>query len=99
MKNFSKRVKLVGGSRIQLHYPLSTGQDLFEARKEYDITSRKDFDRLMERGDFVCLNPDVKEEPVLEETKVEDVAEDTSFLASVKNRPAKAGKKSDEVVS
>ena len=94
MKDFLKIVKLAGGSRILLHYPLSNGMDLFEAGVEYHIDQRKDFNRLMERGDFVCLNPD---EPVAAPLEDEAFVEAVStFVGSVKEKNKK--EKKEEVI-
>lgn len=75
----SRKVKLVTSSGVELGFPLSDGQTVFEAGIVYTVNSYEDFHRLIKHGDFVevidepVVAPEQKSE-ILEEAPKEDVS-------------------------
>lgn len=73
-----------------MYHPLSDGQELFIQGEEYLIQNGKDLNRLLSRGDFICLDPDPVEEAVNLDAATEP--EEGSFLARTKKNHKKEDK-------
>lgn len=73
---FKKIVRYIGGKSCLLQYALSTGENTFLAGVDYEITNRKDFNRLVKSGVFEDVTPAPVVIPAKEEEEkvlVEDV--------------------------